>query len=88
MLISIVLGFLTSETKYYYLEPGEEKTEITRANYEWYFDKSNPWTSDYTKFTSKENVYNIQTALISGLAAFSILIIVISLMNRSPSNTE
>jgi hypothetical protein len=88
MLISIVVGFLRSETKYFYLSPGEPKTEITKSNYEMYFDKSRKWASDYTKFTSKEKVFNIQFSIISGVTVFSILIIVISLWNKNSIKTE
>lgn len=88
MLISIVAGFLTSEVKYFYLKPGKIKTEITKANYEMYFDKSYKWQTDYTKFTSIENIYNTQLAVIYGLVTFSVLIILISLVNNNSLKNE
>lgn len=88
ILIAITAGFITSETKYFYLTPGKAKTEITKYNYEMYFDKSIAWEFDYTKFTSKENVYNIHSAIISGLTTFSIFLILISIVNKKPSKLE
>ena len=88
ILSSIVFGFLNSETKYFYLQPGKAKTEITKDNYEMYFDKSQNWTGDFTKFTTKENIFNLESAIISGLAIFSILIIAISLFNKNSYKTE
>lgn len=88
MLIAITAGFITSETKYFYLTPGKDKTEITKNNYDAYFDKSITWAGDFAKFTSKENVFNIQSSIIAGLTTFSIFLILISIVNKNPSKLE
>jgi len=82
ILVGLSLGYLTSEQKYYFLSPRDPKREITKENYEMYFDNRQSSETDYSKFTSKETEFNIHSAVFSGLLAFSILIIGISLFGK------
>lgn len=96
LIISTIIGFVTSERKYYFLPPNKPKREITYQTYLSYFDKTeykvigsrfiNTMTSnfsEYSKYTTEEKVYNIQYAIISGLITLGISSIILSLNRKN-----
>jgi len=70
LLIGLLGGYLMSETKYYY-----SNKEITYKVYKRYFDKSINWESDYSIYTTVKKVYNTQSAILFGLTALGILLV-------------
>ena len=77
LIVGLITGYLTSETKYFFMDSDVPKVEITQKNYKYYNDDDNNryFTTDMSRFTNSENVFNIQNAIIGGLLVMGILFI-------------
>lgn len=77
IIVGLISGYLTTETKYYFMSSQVSKIEITQANYKFYNDDDNNqfYGEDMSRFTLSENVFNKQNAIIGGLSAMGLLFI-------------
>jgi hypothetical protein len=78
IIVGLMSGYLTSETKYYFMSSQVSKIEITQANYKFYnnnYEGNQYYGEDMSRFTLSENIFNTQNAIIGGLSAMGLLFI-------------
>jgi hypothetical protein len=78
LIVGLITGYLTSETKYFFMSSKVPKIEITKENYKFYnddYDGNRYYGEDMSRFTLNENIFNTQNAIIGGLSAMGLLFI-------------